>query len=212
MGATKSTINIAVFASGAGSNALKIIEHFSSGHLQPIAKVALIVCNKPTAGVLQIAADYQIPTLIIEKEQFFRGDSYLRDLQQNQVDLIVLAGFLWKIPAPLVGAYRERILNIHPALLPKYGGKGMYGNNVHAAVIAAGETESGITIHLVDEHYDNGDILLQATCSVNANDTPVSLATKIHRLEHEHLPKVVEEVVRKILAEADSNAMTKKSR
>jgi len=185
---------IAIFASGAGSNAKKIIEYFEGNER---IHVRLIVCNKPGAGVLQIAADSNIPVLLIEKEQFFRGNGYVDKLKDAGIDFIVLAGFLWKIPQALINVYRNKIINIHPSLLPKYGGKGMYGSKVHEAVITAGEKESGITIHYVDEHYDNGDIIFQAACSVSADDTPDTLAQKIHRLEHENFAKVIEETVRK---------------
>ena len=182
--------NIAVFASGAGSNAKKIIEYFTK-HRQ--ISVELIVCNKPAAGVIQIAAEYSIPVLLINKEQFFNGNGYVDELKNTRIDFIVLAGFLWKIPSILINTYRNKIINIHPSLLPKYGGKGMYGAKVHEAVIAAGEKESGITIHYVDEHYDNGDIIFQASCPVFADDTPDSLAKRIHQLEHENFARVVEE-------------------
>jgi len=183
---------LAVFASGTGSNTQMIIDYFRNS---PSVKVALIVSNNPAAGVLKIAAKENIPALTIEKEKFFRDSGYLDELKEKNIDLIVLAGFLWKLPSALIHAFPKRIINIHPALLPKHGGKGMYGNNVHAAVIASGEKESGITIHYVDEHYDNGDIILQVTCPVLANDTPGSLAERIHALEHGHYPKVIEELV-----------------
>lgn len=186
-------VNIAIIASGAGSNAQKIIDHFRSN---ASIKVALIVCNNPAAGVLRIAAKENTPALIIEKEKFFSGNAYVDELKEKRIDFIVLAGFLWKIPPALIKAYPHRIINIHPALLPKYGGKGMYGNNVHAAVIAAGEKESGITIHYVDENYDHGDIIFQAKCPVLPGDTPDSLAERIHKLEHEHYPKVIEGVIK----------------
>jgi formyltetrahydrofolate-dependent phosphoribosylglycinamide formyltransferase len=189
------TTNIAIFASGAGSNTQKIIDHFRKSLS---AKVGLIVCNNPGAGVLKIAEKENVPSLIIEKEKLFQGNGYLDELKAKKINLIVLAGFLWKLPATLVNAYPNRIINIHPALLPKYGGKGMYGNNVHAAVIAAGEKESGITIHYVDEHYDNGDIIVQVKCAVLPGDSPDSLAQRIHKLEHEHYPKVIEGVVKKV--------------
>ncbi|SDW75877.1 formyltetrahydrofolate-dependent phosphoribosylglycinamide formyltransferase [Hydrobacter penzbergensis] len=189
-----SPIRIAIFASGTGSNAEKIIEHFT-GH--PRIKVALVVCNKPDAGALNIAAHHQVPVLLIEKEPFFRGDAYVAALKQQEIGFIVLAGFLWKIPAALIQAYPNRIINIHPALLPKYGGKGMYGRHVHEAVIAAGEKESGITIHYVNEHFDEGAPIFQAACVVEPGDTPESLAQKVHVLEHLHFPRVVEEVVRR---------------
>lgn len=190
---TSNAAGIAVFASGAGSNARKIIEHFKGS---ATARVALVVCNKPGAGVIDIAAEHGIPVLMIEKERFFRGDAYLPELEQKGIRWIVLAGFLWKVPLALVTAYRNHIINIHPALLPNYGGKGMYGNFVHEAVISAGETRSGITIHYVDEHYDNGDIIFQAHCPVLPQDTPSTLAQRIHSLEHEHFPLVIEKEIR----------------
>jgi formyltetrahydrofolate-dependent phosphoribosylglycinamide formyltransferase len=187
------TTHIAIFASGTGSNAQKIIDHFRN---DAFVKVVLIVCNNPSAGVLTIAAKENIPSIIIEKEKFFLGNGYSDELKEKQIDLIVLAGFLWKIPSSLIKAWPNRIINIHPALLPRHGGKGMYGNNVHAAVIASGEKESGITIHYVDEHYDNGDVIFQAKCPVLPDDTPDSLAQRIHQLEHEHYPKVIEKLIK----------------
>lgn len=183
---------IAVFASGAGSNARKIIEHFKGNNA---VTVALIVSNKPTAGVLQIATEHHIPTLIIEKEQFFRGNAFVDELKEAGIDFIVLAGFLWKVPVALIKAFPQQIINIHPALLPNYGGKGMYGNFVHAAVIANKEKESGISIHYVDELYDHGAVIFQATCEVKADDTPDTLAARIHGLEHLHYPKVIEQLL-----------------
>ena len=188
---------IAVFASGAGSNAAKIIEaslQKGKDGNKPF-EVALIVCNKPGAGVLQIAEKNNIPTLLIEKEKFFRGNGYVDELKQAGIDFIVLAGFLWKIPDSLIKAYPRKIINIHPALLPKYGGKGMYGQFVHEAVLSNKEKESGITIHFVDEHYDNGDIIFQVRCPVMEKDTPGLLAQRIHKLEHEYYPKVIEELL-----------------
>jgi len=185
-------ITIAIFASGAGSNAKRIIES------NPPYTIGLIVCNKPGAGVIKIAANNNIPVLLIEKEQFFRGDAYVRILQDHHIDFIVLAGFLWKIPSKLIEAYPNRIVNIHPALLPNYGGKGMYGALVHQAVINAKEKESGISIHYVDELYDHGNIIFQAKCPITEEDTPDTLAQKIHILEHEHYPKVINEVVSKM--------------
>ena len=188
-------LNIAVFASGAGSNAEQIIRYFKDS---PRATVALVVCNKPDAGVLAIAEREGVPTLLIEKERFSRGDAYLPELQQRGIAFIVLAGFLWKVPQPLIDAYPRRIINIHPALLPKYGGKGMYGHHVHRAVINDNEVESGITIHYVDEHYDNGDIIFQTALPILDGDTPEQLAARIHQLEHLHYPQVIEEVVGQI--------------
>lgn len=190
-----STIRIAIFASGAGSNAQKIIDHFRQ-HTD--IKIALIVCNKPGAGVLTIAQKENIPTLIIEKEPFFRGNAYVNELKQHNVDFIVLAGFLWKVPVALVQAFPQGIINIHPALLPNYGGKGMYGRFVHEAVITAKEKESGISIHYVDELYDHGQLIFQASCTIDETDTADTLAQKIHDLEHEHYPIIVEKVAREL--------------
>jgi phosphoribosylglycinamide formyltransferase 1 len=188
-------VRIAVFASGTGTNAQKLIDYFRDSQT---ASVALIVCNKPGAGVLSIAEKEGIPTLLIEKEPFFRGDGYVPQLKEKDIDFLVLAGFLWKIPQTLIAAYPRRIVNIHPALLPKFGGKGMYGQYVHEAVLQAGEVESGITIHYVDEQYDNGDIIFQTACPILADDTPETIANRIHHLEHLHYPRVVEETIMNI--------------
>ncbi|OSZ81462.1 phosphoribosylglycinamide formyltransferase [Chitinophagaceae bacterium IBVUCB2] len=185
---------IAIFASGSGSNAQKIIEHF---HASKKVAIALVVCNKPGAGVITIAEQNNIPVLLIEKERFFRGDSYIKELAEHKIDFIVLAGFLWKIPAALIQAYPNHIINIHPALLPKYGGKGMYGQQVHQAVIDNHEKESGITIHYVDEQYDHGKTLLQVKCPVLKDDTSTTLALRIQSLEHEHYPKLIGELLLK---------------
>jgi len=183
---------IAIFASGTGTNAAHIIEHFRH---HPQIRVGLIVCNKPGAGVLSIAAREHIPALMIEKEPFFHGNGYVDELRANEIDFLVLAGFLWKIPAVLVKAYKGRIINIHPALLPKYGGKGMYGLHVHKAVIDARDQESGITIHYVDELYDHGQVIFQARLRVGPEDTPETLAQRIHLLEHEHFPAIIEKTI-----------------
>lgn len=185
---------IAIFASGAGSNAKKIIEYF---RLSNKITVALIVCNKPDAGVLKIAEEHQIPAILIEKKKFFEGNHYIDELKNAGITFIVLAGFLWKLPAALIKAYQNKIINIHPALLPGYGGKGMYGRYVHEAVINAAEKESGITIHYVDEHYDHGQHIFQVTCPVFPGDTPEKLAQRIHLLEYEYYPKMIEEVILK---------------
>ena len=190
---TNHITTLAIFASGAGSNAKKIIGYFENN---PTVKIALIVCNKPGAGVLQIAKAHHIETLIIERERFFNGDGYCPVLKQQQVSLIILAGFLWKIPSALLKEWPASIINIHPALLPKYGGKGMYGAKVHEAVIANKEKESGISIHYVDDIYDNGEIISQVRCQVTETDTPQMLAEKIHALEHQHYPAVIEEVIK----------------
>jgi formyltetrahydrofolate-dependent phosphoribosylglycinamide formyltransferase len=183
---------IAIFASGKGSNAEVIIHHFKN---HPFIRIALIVSNKPDAGVLHIAAANHIPTLLVEKDDFFKGNAYVEDLKNEQIDFIVLAGFLWKVPTALIKAYPQQIINIHPALLPKYGGKGMYGHFVHEAVINNKEKESGISIHYVDEVYDHGEIIFQATCEVKENDTAKTLAGRIHDLEHEHYAKVIEKTL-----------------
>ncbi|MBN8858884.1 MAG: phosphoribosylglycinamide formyltransferase [Sphingobacteriales bacterium] len=184
---------LAIFASGAGSNTQKIIDHFRGDN---IIHTALIVSNKPKAGVLDIAQRENIPVLIIEKERFF-ADGYVPVLKEKKIDWIILAGFLWKIPVPLIEAFPEHIINIHPALLPNYGGKGMYGHFVHEAVIAAGEKESGITIHYVDEHFDHGKTIFQAKCPVEATDTPDTLARKIHELEHYYYPTTIRALIAK---------------
>ena len=183
---------IAIFASGAGSNALEIIRHFK-GH--KTINVSIVLCNKPGAGVIDLAEYAGIPVIMIEKEQFFRGHAYVAELQQAGIDLIVLAGFLWKIPKALTDAFKGRILNIHPALLPKYGGKGMYGKHVHEAVIASGDQSSGITIHLVDDVYDNGQIIFQTKVDISEGDTPETLASKVHILEHRYFPSVIEKFI-----------------
>jgi formyltetrahydrofolate-dependent phosphoribosylglycinamide formyltransferase len=187
-------LKIALFASGAGTNAERIIHYFHQEGNRVSGRrvqVSLIVCNKPDAGVLGIAAKEGIPVLLIEREAFFRGRHYLDDLKERNIGFLVLAGFLWKIPPELIRAFPGRIINIHPALLPAYGGKGMYGKAVHNAVIDAGDRESGISIHEVDEIYDHGQVLFQARCPVSADDSPESLAQKIHALEHAHYPVII---------------------
>jgi formyltetrahydrofolate-dependent phosphoribosylglycinamide formyltransferase len=188
---------IAIFASGTGSNAQKILAHFQSSNK---IEVALIVSNKTNAGVLNFAKEYSTLTLIIEREKFLKGDGYVPELQAAGIDWIILAGFLWKIPPTMINQWGKRIINIHPALLPKYGGKGMYGEAVHRAVLAANEKESGITIHYVDEQYDHGATIFQATCPVLPTDLVDNLAEKIHALEHLHYPVVIE---KEILSQAD---------
>jgi phosphoribosylglycinamide formyltransferase-1 len=180
--------SLVIFASGTGTNANAIIEHFKRNGK---ANVSLIVSNKADAGVLDIAKREQIPFLIIDKHTIHET-LVLEQLSEYQPSLIVLAGFLWKIPESLIDAYPNRIINIHPALLPGYGGKGMYGHKVHHAVISAKEKESGITIHYVNEVYDEGNIILQARCNVHENDSPQKLAARIHKLEHFYYPRVIE--------------------
>lgn len=185
--------HLVIFASGAGSNARNIIEYFSSS---PDVRIALIVCNKEGAGVLDIARQHGIETLIINRGDM-DGPELVSVLKDKQTDLIVLAGYLWKLPSSFIKAFPGRIINIHPALLPKYGGKGMYGMHVHEAVISNREKESGITIHYVDEIYDNGEIISQQKCIVAPNETPVSLAEKIHALEYLYYPQVIRAVLEK---------------
>lgn len=199
-GGLEKNTRLAIFASGAGTNARKIIEYCSSQTTSQDSKhlkVVLIVCNKAGAGVLAVATDHHIPVLLIEKKSFFSGDHYFSELKEYRIEFLILAGFLWKIPQPLIRAYPGRIINIHPALLPKYGGEGMYGDRVHEEVIKAGEKESGITIHYVDEYYDHGEIIFQAKCSVLPNDTVETLSDKVHSLEHEHYGRIIAEVAAK---------------
>ncbi|MCL2511227.1 MAG: phosphoribosylglycinamide formyltransferase [Bacteroidales bacterium] len=184
--------NIAIFASGNGSNAQRIAAYFSD---KSIATVALIISNRKEAYVLERAKSLQIPAYHLSKEQFATGDDVLALLQEYRIDFIVLAGFLLLIPQKLIQAFPNAIVNVHPALLPKFGGKGMYGSRVHEAVIAAGERESGITVHFVNEKFDDGAHILQATCPVAADDTPDTLAKKIHQLEYEYFPKAIERVL-----------------
>jgi len=183
---------IAVFASGTGSNARRLMEHF---HHSGKARIVLLVCNKAGAPVLQTAKDFGIETLLLSRESFYESDVVIKTLQEKSIDLIVLAGFLWLLPADLVKAFPQRIVNIHPALLPKFGGKGMYGMHVHKAVVAAGEKESGITIHFVDEHYDEGEHIAQFRCPVLPGDTPETLAKRVQELEHAHFAETVESIL-----------------
>ncbi len=195
-------IRMAIFASGQGTNAREIIRYFhEEGHLvlNRRVQIYLIVCNKTGAGILEIAGTAGIPVLLIEKEKFFRGTHYLEEFSDKQISFIVLAGFLWKIPPELIRAYPDRILNIHPALLPAYGGKGMYGKAVHEAIITARENQSGITIHYVDELYDHGRIFFQASVNLSAEETAETLAEKIHSLEHRHYPEQIARWLENIL-------------
>lgn len=183
---------IAIFASGNGSNAQHIIEYFTgSDKVDP----ALVLCNKPDAFVLTRAEKLGIPTILFNREEFFDSDAVMVTLAQHRIEYLILAGFLWLIPKNLIKLYAGKIINIHPALLPRHGGKGMYGMKVHEAVIAAGELESGITIHFVNECYDEGEIIFQARCPVLPSDTPERLAEKIHSLEYRWYPEVIESIV-----------------
>ena len=183
---------IAIFASGSGSNAENIIRYFDQ---KPEICVKKIFCNVPDAYVLQRARKYNIPASVFTREEFRDPGKLLQQLKEEEIDYIILAGFLWLMPACITSAYPDRIINIHPALLPAYGGKGMYGHHVHEAVIAAGEKESGITIHYVNEHYDEGTPIFQARCQVVPTDTPDTLAAKIHELEYRYFPEIIEQTI-----------------
>jgi phosphoribosylglycinamide formyltransferase-1 len=189
---SKSVKNIAILASGAGSNAQKILEHFSDR--MDIA-VRLIVSNKQEAGVLNIAKVASIDTFIVTRDSFYSTTDLLVELDKRNIDFIVLAGFLWLIPPYLIQHYPDRIINIHPALLPKYGGKGMYGHFVHEAVHLAKETHSGITIHYVNEKYDEGSIVFQERCEILPSDQPEDIARKVQVLEHSYYPTVIDQLV-----------------
>ena len=191
-----SKLNIAIFASGNGTNAEAIIQHFSHSD---IAKIALILSNNKNAYVLERARKHSIPSMVFNRKEFYESTIVDDKLRQYNIDFIVLAGFMWLIPARLVDAFENRMVNIHPALLPKYGGKGMYGQHVHEAVIRNKEKESGITIHWVNKVYDDGQIIFQGKCKVDPEDTPDTLAAKVHRLEHAHYPVIIEEQIRKRL-------------
>lgn len=187
---------IAIFASGSGSNAEQITNYFHSGSNE--VKIELILTNKANAFVLERAKNLGIESLVFNRETFYQTNEIVDELQGREIDLIVLAGFLWLVPENLIKAFPNRIINIHPALLPKYGGKGMYGDRVHQAVVANNEKETGITIHLVDEIYDNGKILNQEKCEVLPTDSPSDVAQKIHQLEYEYFPKTIEDYLTKI--------------
>ncbi|MDD4031926.1 MAG: phosphoribosylglycinamide formyltransferase [Bacteroidales bacterium] len=181
--------NLAIFASGSGTNAERIVRYFQDDHR---VSIRLIASNRPDAYVLQRAEKLNIPSFIFTREEFYRTDKVLQKMKDEKISWIILAGFLWKVPDNLVQAYSGRMINIHPALLPAYGGKGMYGEYVHKAVLAAGERESGITIHYVNAHYDEGECLFQARCPVYSGDTVETLAARIHTLEYTHFPVVIE--------------------
>lgn len=186
----KQQVNIAILASGKGSNANRICSFFKN---HPKVRVKLIISNKPDAGVLSVADEHAVKKMVITNDRL--TSDLLLALRAESVDFVVLAGFLRVVPEEVVQAFRGKMVNIHPALLPSYGGKGMYGNRVHQAVLSAGEKESGITIHQVTEQYDEGDIIFQKACKVNPGDTPDTLAEKIHQLEHRHYPEVIENLI-----------------
>lgn len=184
---------IAIFASGSGTNAERIMSHFKD---HPLAEVSVLLSNKPDARVLERAARFNVETRVFDREEFYNSNRIQDFLEERKIDLIALAGFLWLIPPELIRAFEGRIVNIHPALLPKYGGKGMYGMHVHEAVLASGDRESGISIHYVNEVYDEGRIIHQARCPVKPDDTPESLAGRIHELEYRDYPAIIEKLLR----------------
>ncbi len=185
---------LAIFASGSGSNAQRITEYFNTSLT---AEVVCILSNNPKAGVLARASKLGVTSYVFNKEDFYQNQTVVDYLQAQKIDWIILAGFLWLVPSSLLQAYPHKVINLHPALLPKFGGKGMYGMHVHKAVVAAHETETGITIHYANEQFDEGEIIHQAKCAVNPTDTPETIAEKIHQLEYAHFPKVIEQVISK---------------
>ncbi|OFY68229.1 MAG: phosphoribosylglycinamide formyltransferase [Bacteroidetes bacterium RBG_13_43_22] len=184
--------NIAILASGSGTNAENIIKYFSNSKT---AEVKLVLSNRREAFVLKRAEAFKVKSCFFDRNDFYTSGKVLNILAENRIDFIVLAGFLWLVPGSLLEKYEGRIVNIHPALLPRYGGKGMYGEKVHNAVLANHDAESGITIHYVNKRYDEGDIIFQAKCKVENNDTADSLAARVHALEYEHFPKVIENLI-----------------
>lgn len=181
-------IKIAIFASGSGSNAERIVEFFNA---KDEIEVSLILTNNPTAGVIERAQRLNIPVVIFNKKVFSKTDRIVEMLQLQSIDWVILAGFLWLVPKNLIKAFENRMINIHPALLPKYGGKGMWGHHVHEAVVANKEVETGITIHYVNENYDEGKIIFQAKCAVTETDSAEEVAQKIHLLEYQYFPEVI---------------------
>jgi phosphoribosylglycinamide formyltransferase 1 len=184
--------NLALFASGSGTNVQNIIEYFKQNTL---INIRCILSNREDAYALERAKKFNIRHLTFNREEFYNSNRVVEYLISCEVNFVVLAGFLWLVPNNLIRQYPDRIINIHPALLPDYGGRGMYGMKMHEAVIANGEKESGITIHYVNEHYDEGNIIFQAKCTIDPSDTPETLASKIHKLEYEHYPKIIEQLV-----------------
>lgn len=185
---------IAIFASGSGTNAENLIRNFENTSI----KVSRVYCSNPNAGVIERVEKLNVPVTVFSKPDFYESTKILDSLQSDKVDFVVLAGFLWFIPQYLTNTYNNRILNIHPSLLPKYGGRGMFGIHVHEAVLENKESESGITIHLVNENVDSGKILFQTSCPVLPNDTPEELASRVHALEYEYFPKVVKQYVEEL--------------
>ena len=187
--------NIAIFASGSGTNAENLIRFFRTS---PFGQVSMVLTNRPDAGVIQRAQTNDIECIVFNRQQFYDTNEVADLMVERGIEFIVLAGFLWLVPDILLKLFDNKVVNIHPALLPKYGGKGMYGHFVHEAVISNAEEESGITVHYVNSRYDEGDVILQARCKVDVDDTPNSLASKIHALEYEHFPKAVEALLKKL--------------
>ena len=185
---------LSIFVSGNGTNLQRIAEYFANN---PEVEIANVVCNNPKAYSIERAKNLGIPLRMITKQDF-QSEAFVQELQSLDIDLIVLAGFLWKVPEALIKAFPKRIVNIHPALLPKYGGKGFYGEHVHEAVVAAKEPFSGITVHYVNELYDSGEIILQARVTLEEKETPDSLAAKIHKLEQAYFPIAIEQVLKAI--------------
>lgn len=185
-------IKIAIFASGSGSNAQNIAEYFSN---HPEIRVALILANKSGAYVLERAERLGIPSVVFDRHDFYETDNVVSLLDNYKIDFIVLAGFLWFVPDNLMKKYDRKIVNIHPALLPRHGGKGMYGEKVHCAVIQSGDKQTGITVHYVNDHYDEGEIIFQDSFEILPSDTAETIAKKVHQLEYKHFPRVIEDVL-----------------
>jgi len=183
---------IAIFASGSGTNAENIINFFKENKK---IEISLIFSNNKNAGIIQRAVNLNVEYYIFSRTDFYKSEKVLNKLKNNNIDFIVLAGFLWLIPEFLINAYPNKIINIHPALLPKYGGKGMFGMNVHKAVVENKDSETGITIHYVNKEYDKGNIIFQAKCEIKGTDTPEDIAKKVHELEYEHFPKVINNII-----------------
>ena len=186
-------INLAIFCSGSGSNAQKIMEYFKDSE---DVNISVLMANKADAFALKRAESFGIPTFVFNRDDFYNSEKVIKELEKYNVSWVILAGFLWLIPENLVKSFPNKIINIHPALLPKFGGKGMYGMHVHKAVVEAREKESGISIHYVNAHYDEGNIIFQASCEIEATDSPEEVAKKVLQLEHEHFPRVIEALVK----------------
>ena len=187
--------NIAIFASGSGTNAENLIRFFRTN---PFGRVRIVLTNRPDAGVIIRAQSLEVESVVFTREQFYNSDHVVHLLMERDIDFVVLAGFLWLVPDSLLKLFENKTVNIHPALLPRFGGKGMYGSRVHSEVIKSGVEESGITIHYVNQAYDEGDIIFQARCKVDRGESPETLAAKVHKLEYEHFPVVVEKLLKEL--------------